>query len=117
MPAAIAEQLANQGGQAGGNGPALVPPFSVSLLEGDQAAFDRVYVAADDIQTIQLNGRAIEVQRQGTGFVVPRYILREGERWLVIEDFVSEFSGREEQAGEVFGVLDGILATMAFDES
>lgn len=117
MPAAIAEQLANQGDQAGGNEPALVPPFSVSLLEGDQAAFDRVYVAADDIQTIHLNGRAIEVQRQGTGFVVPRYILREGERWLVVEDVVSEFPGREEQAGEVFGVLDGILATMAFDES
>lgn len=118
MPQALAEELGQRSGPPKGNEMVKAPPLSVSYLYGDQAAFDRVYVTADDVQTIIINGEEVEVQRQSGNFSTPRYVFHSEDdplRWVIVEDVVSEFPGREEQAAEVFGVLDGILMSVSLD--
>lgn len=118
MPQALAEELGRRSGPPKGNEMMKAPPLSVSYLYGDQAAFDRVYVTADDVQTIIVNGEEIEVQRQSGNFSMPRYVFNSEDdplRWVIVEDVVSEFPGREEQAAEIFGVLDGILMSVSLD--
>ena len=49
---------------------------------------------------------------------MPRYVFHDEEnpqRWLIVEDMVNEFPGREVQAAEVWSVLDGILLTVSLD--
>lgn len=118
MPQGVADELASRSGPPKGNDVAPVPPFSVSFLYGDEAAFDRAFVTADEVQVIEVNGRRIAVQRQSGNFLLPRYVFNSEDdplRWVVVEDVVNEFPGREVQAAEAFGVLDGILMTMSLD--
>lgn len=118
MPQTLAEELGRRSGPPKGNEMVKAPPLSVSYLYGDQAAFDRVYVTADDVQTIIVNGEEVEVQRQSGNFSTPRYVFHSEDdplRWVIVEDVVSEFPGREEQAAKLFGVLDGILTSISLD--
>jgi len=125
MPNELAEELGKRSGPPNGADGALgnelvkAPPLAISYLYGDQAAFDRAYVSAADVQMLIIDGQEIEVQRQAGNFPLPRYVFNSEDdplRWVIVEDVVSEFPGREEQAGEVFGVLDGILMTMSLDD-
>lgn len=118
MPGAIAEELAARSGPPGGDEMVPVPPFVVSFLYGDQAAFDRAYVTAAFEDKVELNGNLLLAQRQEGEYSLPRYILQDSEdplRWLIVEDVVNEFPGREVQAAEVWGILDGILASLSLD--
>ena len=118
MPQGVADELASRSSPPKGNEMAPVPPFSVSFLYGDEAAFDRAFVTAAEVQVIEVNGRGIAVQRQSGNFSLPRYVFHSEDdplRWVVVEDVVNEFPGREVQAAETFGVLDGILMTMSLD--
>jgi hypothetical protein len=118
MPASLAEALAARSGPPGGDEMVPVPPFAISFLEGDQAAFDRAFALAATSDAVTIDGKEYLVQQQAGEYTLPRYVLRDPahlERWLVVEDVVNGFPGREEQAAAVFGILDGILMTLAFD--
>lgn len=119
MPAALAEELAARTGPPSGDEAPLVPPLVVSYLYGDQTAFDRVYVSAADTQALDMTGREVLVQRQAGDYAMPRYVFHDEadpQRWLIVEDMVSEFPGREVQAAEIWSVLDGILLTVSLDD-
>lgn len=118
MPEELAEEMAARTGPPSGDEMPLVPPLAVSYLYGDQAAFDRVYVSASDIQRLDMNGQEVLVQRQAGDYAMPRYLFHDEEdpqRWLIVEDMVNEFPGREAQAAEASKVLDGILLTVSLD--
>ncbi|MFO7679613.1 MAG: hypothetical protein R6X34_06135, partial [Chloroflexota bacterium] len=119
MPAELAQAMAARSGPPAGDEMPLIPPITISYLQGDQAAFDRAFVPAAYTDTLQMNGREILVQRQGGEYPLPRYVFQDKQdpqRLLVVEDLVNEFPGREEQAAAIFDILDGILMTISFTE-
>jgi hypothetical protein len=118
MPAALAEELAGRSGPPSGDEIVSVPPFSVSFLYGDRLAFDRAFAPAAYEDKLHLNGQEILVQQQEGDYALPRYVFqdqRDPQRWVIVEDLVNAFPGREVQAAQVVAVLDGILLTMSLE--
>jgi hypothetical protein len=115
MPVAVAEQMAAQSGPPDPQAPPIVPPFSVEVVAGDQAAFDRVYVTAAATETATYGDKSVTVQQEQPG--VTRYVMRhpnDPELWIVVIDWVTGFPGREGLAEAAAPVLPSLLASFEF---
>jgi hypothetical protein len=116
MPPDIAAQLI-QAGPPDPTAPTIVPPFNVSVVMGDQAAFDRVYPPAMELETADFNGYPVTVRWNDPGYV--QYVFQapdNPELWVIFEDMVTEFPGRETQAEAVTGLLMPMLHTFSFSQ-
>jgi|GEM_PF-718513 len=123
MPAALAEEMAGRSGPPAPDDPPLIPPFSVEVVIGDRAAFDRAFIPAFASEETELGGTPLTVEQDSNGDAVLRYIFRNARdtvqgsaRWIVFNDVVGGFSAREALAADVAGILPGILSTFAFAE-
>ncbi|MDX1613621.1 MAG: hypothetical protein R3300_04875, partial [Candidatus Promineifilaceae bacterium] len=116
MPADVAEVILNQSGPPDPTAPVTVAPFTIDLLVGDEAAYQRVYVPAASTDMLTLGGHEILVEREEPGVV--RYVLShptDETVTLVVVDLVSAFPGREAQAEAVSDILATFLASFAFE--
>ena len=112
MPESVAAAMDAQSGPPEPDAPPIVPPLTVEFLVGDQAAFDRVYVAMATGEEVEINGQRFLVERDRGDYALVRYSLispTDAEFRVVITDAVSAFVGREVAAHELAGVLPGIL--------
>lgn len=110
MPQALAQEVAGQSGapkghagSAEGNVTVKVPPLVLSFLYGDQAAFDRIYASAADVQHIVIDEQEVEVQRQAGNFPMPRHVFSSEDdplRRVIVQD------------AKIFRVLDGTLMSL-----
>jgi hypothetical protein len=115
MPAAVAGEMAAQSGPPDPQALPLVPPFTVEVVAGDQAAFDRVYVAAAATDTATYGDKSVIVQQEQPG--VTRYVMQhpdDPELWIVVINWVTGFPGREELAEAAAPILAPLLASFEF---
>jgi hypothetical protein len=116
MPPDIAEALAARSGPPDPDAPIIVAPIQLELIVGDRAAFDRVHVTAESSETYTINGQSVVLHRYDPGVLQAVFRPPGGNQlWLVFNDMVSEFPGREELATPVAGVFFAILETVTFD--
>jgi hypothetical protein len=118
MPPAVAEQLAApHSGPPDPKAPVVVAPLLVEVTVGDEAAFNRVYVAPLSSETAVFNGHSAAVQQQDPGY--SQYVFRhpaDSNVWIVVTDWVTGFPGREAQAAAVAGVLLPLLNSFTFNQ-
>jgi hypothetical protein len=117
MPVEVAEALAAVAGSPPDPNTPMQILFLLEVVEGDQAAFDRVYVQPVESTTTVINDNAVRVERDHEEYTVVRYVFEHPTRegvWVVLNDALSEFPGREEQAAAVADILPGILNSFSF---
>jgi hypothetical protein len=77
----------------------MVAPFSLELVVGDRAAFDRTNPTADEEETAVINDQTVLIRRSQPGMVQVVWQPPDKDQlWLVFNDVVTEFPGREEAA-------------------
>ena len=117
MPVEVAEALAAVAGSPPDPNAPMQILFLLEVVEGDQAAFDRVYVQPVESTTTEISGQTVRVERDHEEYTVVRYVFEHPTRegvWVVLNDALSEFPGREEQAAAVVDILPGILNSFSF---
>lgn len=98
--------------------PTALPVVTASVFEGDAEALSLAFPPAVETWEVLYNGYPVLVQREGGEYAATRYLfqLPNQRLWLVFEDYLSDFTGREAYAAEVEGILPGILSTVTFAE-
>lgn len=117
MPVEVAEALAAVAGAPPDPNTPMQILFLLEVVEGDQAAFDRVYVQPVESTTTEINGNTVRVERDHEEYTVVHYVFEHPTRegvWVVLSDALTEFPGREEQAAAVGDILPGILNSFSF---
>lgn len=116
MPPDIAAELAARSGPPDPEAPAVVAPFSLEVIVGDRAAFDRANPTADEEETAVINGQTVLIRRSQPGVVQVVWQPPDNDQlWLIFNDVVTEFPGRGEAAAAVSGVFWAMMETVAFE--
>ncbi len=116
MPPEIAAELADRSGPPDPNAPVVVAPFSLELVVGDRAAFDRTNPTADEEETAVINDQTVLIRRSQPGVVqVVWQPPGNDQLWLVFNDVVTEFPGRAEIATAAAGVFWAMMETVGFE--
>jgi len=116
MPPEIAAELAARTGPPDPTAPVVVAPFRLELVVGDRAAFDRTNPTADEEETAVINDQTVLIRRSQPGMVQVVWQPPDNDQlWLVFNDVVTEFPGREEAAAAVAGVFWGVMETVEFE--
>lgn len=116
--AALAEARAAGAETTASGWPTGLPMVTASVVEGDAEVLAGTLPPAAETWEVLYNGYPVVVQREAGDYAATRYIFQHPRQawWLVFEDYLSDFPGREAHAAEVEGILPGILSTLAFDE-
>lgn len=116
MPPEIAAELVNRAGPPDPNAPVVVAPLSLELVVGDRTAFDRTNPTADEEETAVINDQTVLIRRSQPGMVQVVWQPPDNDQlWLIFNDVVTEFPGREEAAAAVASVFWAVMETVAFE--
>ncbi len=115
MPPEVAEALSTTS-PPDPTAPPIIAPFQVEVVQGDEAALQRVYPVVSG-ESVDINGVSATYSLLDPGY--EQYIIphpARADQWVVLTDWVTMFPGREEMAASAMEARQMIFDTLMFSE-